>query len=239
LDPLCILLVLDICVLQPPIATSVETTSASEVFSKGLVVKTCWCVLGAELWVCPCANTVQGFTKEFRKKDLALNIPLDSYETLMKYFGTLHSYICHTLIMFYPNSIENICVQATHLENTGKHVQEDPTKKPSNFLLIFQNPNPVSVSLIFQSNLNANLSFSTVSAYVTAWCFSIYSAWCFNIYSAWCFSIYSQWCFSICYSLVFQHILSLVFQHILSPVFQHILQPGVSPYTTAWCFSIY
>jgi hypothetical protein len=24
-------------------------------------------------------------------------------------------------------------VQATHLENMGKHVQEDPTKKPSNF----------------------------------------------------------------------------------------------------------
>jgi hypothetical protein len=24
-------------------------------------------------------------------------------------------------------------VQATHLENRGKHVQEDPTKKPSNF----------------------------------------------------------------------------------------------------------
>jgi hypothetical protein len=56
-------------------------------------------------------------------------------------------------------------------------------------LVIFQNPNPVSVSLNFQPNLNAKLSFITISAYVTAWCFSIYSAWCFIIYSQWCFSI--------------------------------------------------
>jgi hypothetical protein len=34
-------------------------------------------------------QTVQSFTKEFRKKSLALNIPLDSYETLMKYIGAL------------------------------------------------------------------------------------------------------------------------------------------------------
>jgi hypothetical protein len=36
---------------------------------------------------------VQSFTEEFRKKSLALSIPLDSYETLMKCIGTLHSYI--------------------------------------------------------------------------------------------------------------------------------------------------
>jgi hypothetical protein len=98
-----------------------------------------------------------------------------------------------------------------------------------NEVLIFQNPNPVSVSLIFQSNLNAKLSFSTVSAYATAWCFNIFSQWCFSI--------------SICYSLVFQHLFTTVFQH------QHMLQPGVSAsahsgvsassYATAWCFSIY
>jgi len=40
-------------------------------------------------------QTVQSFTEEFRKKDLSLNIPLDSYETLMKYIGALHSYIHH------------------------------------------------------------------------------------------------------------------------------------------------
>jgi hypothetical protein len=77
-------------------------------------------------------QTVQSFTEEFRKKALALNIPLDSYETLMKYIGALHSYIRHTLLLFNPTSLDEVCVQATHLENRGKHVQEDPTKKPSN-----------------------------------------------------------------------------------------------------------
>jgi hypothetical protein len=62
-----------------------------------------------------------------------LNIPLDSYETLMKYIGALHSYIRHTFLLFNPTSLDEVCVQATHLENKGKHVQEDPTKKPSNF----------------------------------------------------------------------------------------------------------
>jgi hypothetical protein len=78
-------------------------------------------------------KTVQSFTEEFRKKSLALNIPLDSYENLMKYIGTLHSYIRHTFLLFNPTSIEEVCVQSTHLENRGKHVQEDPTNKPSNF----------------------------------------------------------------------------------------------------------
>jgi hypothetical protein len=39
LDPLAFPLVVDICVLQPPIATSGETTSASQVFPKGPVVR--------------------------------------------------------------------------------------------------------------------------------------------------------------------------------------------------------
>jgi hypothetical protein len=78
-------------------------------------------------------QTVQSFTKEFRKKSLALNIPLDSYETLMKYIGALHSYIRHTFLLFNPTSLDEVCVQDTHLENRGGNVQEDPTNKPSNF----------------------------------------------------------------------------------------------------------
>jgi hypothetical protein len=78
-------------------------------------------------------QTVQSFIEEFRKKSLAFNIPLDSYETLMKYIGALHSYIFHTLLLFNPTSLDEVCVQATHLENIGKHVQEDHKKKPSKF----------------------------------------------------------------------------------------------------------
>jgi hypothetical protein len=77
-------------------------------------------------------QTVQTFIGEFRKKALALNIPLDSYETLMKYIGALYSYIRHTLLLFNTTSLDEVCVQATLLENREKHVQEYPTKKPSN-----------------------------------------------------------------------------------------------------------
>ena len=55
-------------------------------------------------------QTVQSFMEEFRKKALALNIHLDSQETLMKYIGTLHSYIRHTLILFKPPSLHEVCV---------------------------------------------------------------------------------------------------------------------------------
>jgi hypothetical protein len=51
----------------------------------------------------------------------------------MKYIGALHIYIHHTFLLFSPTSIDEIFLQATHLENRGKHVQEYPTKKPSNF----------------------------------------------------------------------------------------------------------
>jgi hypothetical protein len=66
-------------------------------------------------------QTIQSFTEEFRKKSLTLNIPLDSYETLMKYISELHSYIHHTLLFFNPTSLDEVCVQATHLESKGKN----------------------------------------------------------------------------------------------------------------------
>jgi hypothetical protein len=51
-------LVVDICFLQPPIATSGETASASQVWSKGPVVRACWCAIRVEPWVYPCANNM-------------------------------------------------------------------------------------------------------------------------------------------------------------------------------------
>jgi hypothetical protein len=39
----------------------------------------------------------------------------------------------HTLLLFNPTSLDEVCVQATHIERRGKNVQEDPTKKPSKF----------------------------------------------------------------------------------------------------------
>jgi hypothetical protein len=49
-------------------------------------------------------QNVQSFTEEFRKQALALNIPLDSHETFMKYIGTFHSYIRHTMLLFNPQN---------------------------------------------------------------------------------------------------------------------------------------
>jgi hypothetical protein len=50
----------------------------------------------------------------------------------MKYIVTLHNYIHQNFLLFNPTSLDKFCVKATHLENRGKHVQEDPTNKPSN-----------------------------------------------------------------------------------------------------------
>jgi hypothetical protein len=78
-------------------------------------------------------QSVQSFTEEFRKQALALNIPLDSHETLMKYIGALHSYIRHTLLLFNPTNLDEVCVQETHLESRGKNVQEDHKHSEDHF----------------------------------------------------------------------------------------------------------
>eukprot|EP00253_Pinus_taeda_P035192 PITA_35192 len=66
-------------------------------------------------------KSVQGYTQEFRKTTLILGISLDSPETLLKYIGGLHSYMRHTILIFNPTSIDEVSVQATHLEARGKN----------------------------------------------------------------------------------------------------------------------
>jgi hypothetical protein len=68
-------------------------------------------------------KNVQAYTQEFKKKALALEIPLHTRETLLKYIGGLHSYLHHTILMFNPTNIDEVSVQATHLEaSKGKKV---------------------------------------------------------------------------------------------------------------------
>ena len=64
---------------------------------------------------------MQGHTQEFRKRALILGISLDSPETLLKYIGGLYNYMRHTILMFNPTSIDEVSVQATHLEARGKN----------------------------------------------------------------------------------------------------------------------
>ena len=51
-------------------------------------------------------HSVQEFTQVFKKKDLALDIPLNTFETLLKHIGSLHSYLRHTLLMFKPTDFD-------------------------------------------------------------------------------------------------------------------------------------
>jgi hypothetical protein len=49
---------------DPPIDTSGETASSSQFLLKGPVVRACWCAIGVEPRVCPCANNDHEFTDE-------------------------------------------------------------------------------------------------------------------------------------------------------------------------------
>jgi len=53
-----------------------------------------------------------------------LGIPLYMQETLLKYIGGLHSYLRHTILMFNLTNLDEVCVQATHLESRGKNVHD-------------------------------------------------------------------------------------------------------------------
>jgi len=66
---------------------------------------------------------VQEFTQEFKKNELALNVPLDTWDTLLKYIRILHSYLQHTLLMFNPTDFDEVCVQAIHIESGGRPFQ--------------------------------------------------------------------------------------------------------------------
>ena len=65
-------------------------------------------------------KSVQSYTQEFIRRDLILGIDLSSQETLLKYIGGLHSYLRHTILMFNPTNLDEVCVHETHLESRGK-----------------------------------------------------------------------------------------------------------------------
>ena len=67
---------------------------------------------------------MQDYTQEFRKGSLMLGVDLQSQDMLLKYIGRLHSYLRHTILMFNPNNLDEVCVQATHLEckDSGHHI---------------------------------------------------------------------------------------------------------------------
>jgi hypothetical protein len=63
-----------------------------------------------------------------------LGVPLHTPETILKYIGGMNSYLRHTILMFNPTNIDEVCVQATHLKgNKEKHVVEDVSGEPHEF----------------------------------------------------------------------------------------------------------
>jgi hypothetical protein len=75
-------------------------------------------------------KSVQSYTLEFRRRTLILGIDLSSQETLLKYIGGLHSYLRHTILMFNPTSLDEVCVHATHLEARGRNEPQEGNMKP-------------------------------------------------------------------------------------------------------------
>jgi hypothetical protein len=75
-------------------------------------------------------KSVQSYTQEFRIRALILGIDLSSQETSLKYIGGLHSYLRHTILMFNPISLDEVCVHATHLEARGRNEPQEGSKKP-------------------------------------------------------------------------------------------------------------
>ena len=77
-------------------------------------------------------QSVQEYTQEFRRrKKLVLSIPLYTQETLLEYIGGLDSYLHHMILMINLTNLDEVCVQATHMESKGKNAKEKFSKKPS------------------------------------------------------------------------------------------------------------
>ena len=66
-------------------------------------------------------QSVQEYTQEFGKIYLVLGIPLYTQETIFKYIGGLHSYLHHMILMFNSTNLDEVCVQATHMDYKGKN----------------------------------------------------------------------------------------------------------------------
>ena len=75
-------------------------------------------------------QNVQVYAQEFRRRALLLVVYLQSQVNLLKYIGDLQSYLIHTILMFNPTILDEVCVQATHLEARGKNIFEEGRNKP-------------------------------------------------------------------------------------------------------------
>ena len=73
-------------------------------------------------------QSVQSYTQRFRRRALILGVDLSSQATLLKYIGGLHSYLRHTILIFNPTNLDEVCVQENCLEARGKNVPQETSK---------------------------------------------------------------------------------------------------------------
>ena len=55
---------------------------------------------------------------------------LNTRETLLKYIGSLHSYLRHIFHKFNPIDFDVVCVQDIHIESGGRPFHSNFSKKP-------------------------------------------------------------------------------------------------------------
>lgn len=54
-----------------------------------------------------------------------MNVPLDTSQSLMKYIGSLHSYLHCSLLLFEPKFLDEASVKVVHLKGRENHDQDD------------------------------------------------------------------------------------------------------------------
>jgi len=73
-------------------------------------------------------QSVEVFTEKLRKNALALDVLVNTRETLLKYIGSLHSYLQHILLMLNPTEFDVVCVKVIHIKSGGRPFQWKPFK---------------------------------------------------------------------------------------------------------------
>lgn len=74
-------------------------------------------------------KSVQGYTIKSKKRATLLGVSLKIDEILLKYMGGLHSYLFHTILLFKPTDLDEVCVQLKYLEEHGRIDREDYLSK--------------------------------------------------------------------------------------------------------------
>ena len=70
--------------------------------------------------------------RNLEKRALILGISMYIQKYILKFIGGLHSYLRHAILMFNPTNLNEVCVQATHIESKGKSADDNFSSVESN-----------------------------------------------------------------------------------------------------------